>query len=358
MNDMVEFDGQVIGRLGLVMTLWLDRSVDQARTRQSLTRLAEQFATTSLAGRPAWWFSSAESGISWQHTLGINGIDADLAQSSEDELLESLKSLRVSPPKWPTLLTQPVRGDLAPVGFEIVMGEGSTNAAAWQVAHNALFYAAVGSVVSAGALPIDCVRVHLPMDRSVTGTGDVHVTALERLRALMTTYLEALSILHGTAGFAVQLPLNFGYFHMNLDAAIALNPLASGFANAEVYDIAEMAERVATGLPRAQWLTFISSKFAKKADYAAAAAKRAQTEAVKATLLGGGVLLQSGDTPKLIAAGDVKHSDFKTLKILSKLTQSLRTTQWKNECIAPPPHGYANAELWKSVCLTYLREFD
>ncbi len=345
------FEGHVVGRVGLQMTLWLDPARPQADVWRGIVRAAGVFAARA-AGRLGWWSSTAHDDVSWLSTMSINSLDEDLSSDSAEALRAVL---------------QPIDGDLAralaqlgdaskldSAMLELVLGGNPAQSDAWQGVMGWMFYANVPVQDSEVA---GFVRVHLPLETDAGTTW---------LREFMRACVQALPVLHGTGGWGVQLPLSFRFFQVNLYASTALFELVQAHAGLDIYDPAEMAIDFTRGSYTVNWLNYLGDALRKFDAGAPELVEGKATEGVEVQRLGDGDWVQAGAVPRLFGswtAGSALEpvSDASALaayRTAATLLRGWRVVSRTNECISRPPYGYADEAAWRSLCDGYLTRFD
>lgn len=215
--------GRTLGRVGLMMTLWLDPSAQQRSAWQAVLEVADRFGPWSGLQQAGWWTSTAVSDSGWFSTMGLNSADPELAQDSADALLEALHDSATNPPNLRTLAaaTTPKSGL-----FELALGSGPANESAWSAPLPWLMYA---NVPPQGGGVAGFVRIHADPG-AVDDEGFVDVGTAASFSSFLRAAVGVLPVLHGTAGFGLQLPLSFRHFRMNLFDAVALYPLVERFS--------------------------------------------------------------------------------------------------------------------------------
>ncbi len=354
------YDGRTVGKLGLMATLWLDPRAAPAEVWTGLLRAAEAFSR--LAGpHLGWWSSTIVDEVSWLSTMAINSQDEELSEDSAGELLAALHDTQRKP--FSAAALEGGASRLATEMLELALGSGRPAPPAWRDVLDWMFYANLpvqDSEVSG------FVRIHMPAP-----AGGSSREAGRWLREFMRGCVQVLPVLHGSGGWAVQLPLSYRYFQANLNAAVALFDLVRSHAGIDVYDPAEMAIEFTHKTYTVNWLNYLGDALRQGRPLQGDAACETSSSAVTPERLGAGHWIQAGAQPELFSAwldeglqpggrGEraVQDEAFESYRAAAAVLRPWRRSDADNECIAPPPYGFADTARWQAACRSYLTRFD
>jgi hypothetical protein len=321
-------------------------------------RAASAFA--ALAGpRLAWWSSTARDEASWLSTMAINSSDEGLSEDSADALLSALHDVAHEP--FPALQLAREASPDQPLLLEVALGSSTIDNSAWADVLDWMFYA---NVPVEQAEVAGFIRVHIPA-HAMHGNQD----GAQWLRTFMRACVDVMPVLHGTAGWSLQLPLSYRYFHANMYAAVALFDVVKAHAGVDVYDPAEMAIAFTERCPAANWMSYLGRIAPPDAIAGALANAPSQAQGLVVEAFGSGLLVQAGPMPSLLhawypangaasAAARQQDPSLTLYRAAAALLRPWRVTDSANECIAPPPYGYADEAQWRTACDQYLTRFD
>jgi hypothetical protein len=348
-ENEIRYKDQLCARVGLTMTLWLQPNALQAQVWPALLRAAQAFAQ-STQGQLQWHSCSLGQEVDWLSTMAMQSSEPDLVTEAADLLAESLRHMDEQPFNTIDLMIEEEQSML----LDIALGSDWLDGQPWREPQSLLFYA---NLPPAGSDVSGFIRVHLPIGESESDSATtVNAQALE---SFMRACLQSLPVLHGTAGFGLQLPLNFRFFQANLFHAIALHPAVQSYCGLDVYDPAEQAILFSEKLYTVNWLNYIGDALVNgKALTVPNSTPELTRELLKIERAGSGFLLKAGAHPLLIARNQNLPPEMQALQAAAHLLKPWRATVVPNECIAPAPYGYAQPDNWQQACDDYLRRFD
>lgn len=345
----IYYKDQLCGRIGLVMTLWLQPNAPQAQVWPALLRAAQAFAKSSL-GQLQWHSCSLGQDVNWLATIAMQSSEPDWVTESADLLSESLRRMPEHAFDISLLQMEDETSEL----LDLALGADWLEGQPWLQPQTLLFYAnlpPVGSDVSG------FIRVHLPMgeledDLLTQSNGQV-------LEAFMRACMESLPVLHGTAGFGLQLPLSFRFFEANLFHAVALHPVIHAHRGLEVYDPVEQVNLLSEKLYTPNWLSYVSDALTAGQTIALAQDVPALTQQLlQIQRSGAGFLLKAGAHPRLLYRQQHAPPELQAWQAAAKLLKPWTADAVPNQCIAPPPYGFAQPQIWQQACHDYLTRFQ
>lgn len=337
---------RIVARVGLLGTLWLDGSHPAQTLWRGLVGAARAYQGLAREHLD-WWSANPATEVSRLATLEVNQGADEMESSAAYELREGTCDIRETPFSVDDAL--PDASDTI-WSADIAMGSGRPVDASWREVQPWVFHAVMPDTDSGRP---GFIRFHLPWQPENSAQDAA------RCRQFFADSLRAIPCLHATAGLGLQTPLSYRYFSSQLDAAIAIYPTIDRCIGLEVYDPVECAPYLSEAMYTVNWLTYVCRDWIDKAG-GGEKLRHALGEPVRMSALvdgaTNGFLFQADALPRIGEAGGA--SDLDGYRQLAHALEGLRAEKMPNDCIAPPPDGFADLAVWQQACARYLSRFD